>query len=572
MKGTGKKMKKIIVGLMLLVMGAAYIHPAVQAAGSTIDAATAYTLGTTETGAITDTQDSNYYVFTIPESGKINIKTTVYAKWSYIKLFDASKKEIWYRRLYRDDTSGVAVDEVTEHLTAGTYYFLVQKDYSYTGNYSFSISYESAGESFPESQSKNDNSFDKANTVGAAGQSYTGQLASNDNKDDYAFVLDSSGMLKLNTVTYMRRVNLKLYDADGVEIWSESQWWNDTSQMGSETYSLALAKGAYYLVFDKADGYKGKYSFSMNLNGAAETFPEGKGGCNNSIASASPVQLNQTISGFLAMNDNCDYYMLSVPAKRNLHIQYQANMDGADIKIFSTSGSELWSDRAYADNTTGAISYSNNSVSVDPGTYYIYVGPASWRDSKGSYTLTVGTYTPVASISFNVTKKTITAGKSFKIKATVNPADATEPGITWSSANSDIAKVTNGKVKGIQAGVTTIYATSNADGEVKASCQVIVRPKKVVFKSLKRYTSSYKKKKGFKASWAYCKGASGYQVVYARNSKFTKKVKKYATGFNTVYITGLKEGTYYVKIHAYTLADGKKVYGSYSKVKKITIK
>ena len=69
------------------------------------------------------------------------------------------------------------------------------------------------------------------------------------------------------------------------------------------------------------------------------------------------------------------------------------------------------------------------------------------------------------------------------------------------------------------------------------------------------------------------KGASGYQIVYAANEKFSAAKSK-TTAKTTLTLSGLiKNKTYYVKVRAYIKdSAGKKVYGAYSTVKKIKIK
>ena len=68
---------------------------------------------------------------------------------------------------------------------------------------------------------------------------------------------------------------------------------------------------------------------------------------------------------------------------------------------------------------------------------------------------------------------------------------------------------------------------------------------------------------------------SGYQVVLASDSGFTKGVKKVTvSGRSTVSrkITGLSKGrTYYVKVRAYKTVNGVKVYGAYSEAKKVKL-
>ena len=94
---------------------------------------------------------------------------------------------------------------------------------------------------------------------------------------------------------------------------------------------------------------------------------------------------------------------------------------------------------------------------------------------------------------------------------------------------------------------------------------------KVVKASVKKLTNS----KGRKAVISLNKvsGAKGYQIVYANNAKF-KGAKGITTTKISVTLKSLKKNkTYYVKARAYKLdSAGRKIFGSYSSVKKIKIK
>jgi len=98
--------------------------------------------------------------------------------------------------------------------------------------------------------------------------------------------------------------------------------------------------------------------------------------------------------------------------------------------------------------------------------------------------------------------------------------------------------------------------------------EIVKQPKQVKVKSVKN-----NKKKSFKIKWKKVKGAKGYQVKYALNKKFTKGKKVKNTKKLSLIVKKLKKKTYFVKVRAYTLTkDGKKVYGSWSKIKKVKIK
>ena len=83
-------------------------------------------------------------------------------------------------------------------------------------------------------------------------------------------------------------------------------------------------------------------------------------------------------------------------------------------------------------------------------------------------------------------------------------------------------------------------------------------------------------KKGFTVKWKKVSAATGYQVQYALNSKFTKskkmvKITKAATVSKKV--TKLKaKKKYYVRVRAYKVVSGKTYYSAWCKYKTVTTK
>ena len=59
--------------------------------------------------------------------------------------------------------------------------------------------------------------------------------------------------------------------------------------------------------------------------------------------------------------------------------------------------------------------------------------------------------------------------------ATVSPDNASNKNVTWTSSNSEVAKVKNGKVTALKAGTAIITATTE-DGGKTATCEVKVNP------------------------------------------------------------------------------------------------
>lgn len=130
-------------------------------------------------------------------------------------------------------------------------------------------------------------------------------------------------------------------------------------------------------------------------------------------------------------------------------------------------------------------------------------------------------------------------------------------------------KVSYKNNKSIGTATITITGVGKYQGTIKKT--FTIKPKTA---SLKSFTSP--KKKQAKITWAKDSKVSGYQILLATNSKFTKgkktvTVKGAKTTSNT--ISKLKsKTTYYVKLRSYKTVSGKKIYGAYSKVKKIKIK
>ncbi len=79
---------------------------------------------------------------------------------------------------------------------------------------------------------------------------------------------------------------------------------------------------------------------------------------------------------------------------------------------------------------------------------------------------------PVTSISLNKTTTTVEKGQYETLTAIVSPSDATDQTITWTTSDSKVATVSNGKVTAVSRGTAIITAVSS-NGK-KAECKVTV--------------------------------------------------------------------------------------------------
>jgi len=82
---------------------------------------------------------------------------------------------------------------------------------------------------------------------------------------------------------------------------------------------------------------------------------------------------------------------------------------------------------------------------------------------------------PVTGVTLDKTATTIAVGGHEQLVPMVQPSDATNQNVTWSSSNSAVATVSNGLVSGVGAGTATITVRTE-DGNKTATCAVTVTP------------------------------------------------------------------------------------------------
>ena len=84
----------------------------------------------------------------------------------------------------------------------------------------------------------------------------------------------------------------------------------------------------------------------------------------------------------------------------------------------------------------------------------------------------------VEGVSLNVPSVKLTEGEQTTLTATVNPSDATNKNVSWTSSDNTVATVENGKVTAVKAGTATITVNTE-DGNKTATCTVTVTAKSV---------------------------------------------------------------------------------------------
>ena len=139
-----------------------------------------------------------------------------------------------------------------------------------------------------------------------------------------------------------------------------------------------------------------------------------------------------------------------------------------------------------SDTSVARVNNAGRVVAKGVGTAKIYAYAADSVANRAVCTVTVTEPTvtpiievPVTGVSLDRTSLELEEGAAAEqLKATITPADASYPAVTWESSDVSVATVENGLVTPIKAGKADITVTT-ADGGYKAVCSVTVKAKYV---------------------------------------------------------------------------------------------
>lgn len=118
-----------------------------------------------------------------------------------------------------------------------------------------------------------------------------------------------------------------------------------------------------------------------------------------------------------------------------------------------------------------------NVLAVGKGTCTITVSTQNGKTATCIVTVTSSEPTPVVnvdSVTLDVEEKSLNINESFVLHAVINPEDATNKNVTWSSSDETVATVDgNGKVTAVGKGTAEI-TVKTIDGELTDKCTVVV--------------------------------------------------------------------------------------------------
>ena len=295
-------------------------------------------------------------------------------------------------------------------------------------------------------------------------------------------------------------------------------------------------------------------SYSNNKNvGTSNVYVYGKGNYSGSLSAKFDIvpakqqiqKLETKYKGFYI-----DWAQKGSATGYDVEYSVNANMSGAVSKHLTANKPDTLTVSGLSGDKTYYVrvrSYTN----VNGKVYY-----GAWSDVKSIKTanndITKATVSGISTKAF--TGKAITQNVTVKVGNTVlkNGTDYT---VSYSN-NKKVGKATvkitgKGKYGGV---ITKTFKINPAKQEIQ----------KLTAKS-----------KAFFVDWAQKGSATGYEIQYATNSKFTSAKKVTITNNKTDKTTVSKLSAnkkYYVRVRSYTTVGGTKYYGAWSAVKNVTTK
>ncbi|MCR5420401.1 MAG: Ig-like domain-containing protein [Lachnospiraceae bacterium] len=180
--------------------------------------------------------------------------------------------------------------------------------------------------------------------------------------------------------------------------------------------------------------------------------------------------------------DNMKKVMVEIsPAESDVECVYW-NIDSTDNAEVASDETNTFIEngKLYAYNWIYAFEEGNTKITVS-------TPDGKYHDEALVLVTSESNYTPVTALNLNKKNLTLVIGKNETevLTPTIQPSNATDKNIEWSSDNPDVATVdSDGKVTAVSVGTATVTASA-AQGTIKTSCEVTVKEVKQYSKNLK---------------------------------------------------------------------------------------
>lgn len=361
------------------------------------------------------------------------------------------------------------------------------------------------------------------------------RLSDEDQVYFFSFTTPSAGEVKIDFCSFAEGQRWQFLDADLQRQswgWSEALWGTSPSNPKSVSETRWLDAGTYVVRVDCYNHEKSVGDFwvkaSFRAAGNQELEP------NQTYAQAQNTAFGTQVRGVFTEQDENDYFTFTLSNAQTVSVQVACYCSGIRVRLMDSNLKVLTSETVWGASESDPKLYTED-VALTPGKYYVHLDSYG-GDTYGLYDYKVtSAAVKVTEVRLNRTNATLNEGESLTLTATVNPANATDKSVNWSTSRSTVATVdANGRVTALGAGTAVITATAADGSGASASCEVTVKAKPVQ-KTLSVDKTSVKLYKGQKVKLHATTTPSG-KITYSSSNKAVAKVSKNGK------ITALKKG------------------------------
>ena len=477
----GRRLAAAGSAVLALAMALAVLLPAPAYAGKGFDSSeTAKSVGVNASvsNALTDRDDEDWYTFTTPSAGVVQLGFTneqreddssVMVNSFYVNLYNADLEQVQGNDF---PTKAASHPGYRVGLPAGRYYVKVTSHFQADGlRYTLTPRFTAAS----DWETELNDGIEQADPV-AVNKSINGVFEDETGDDWYTFTTPSAGVVQLGFTNEQRNgpyYAVTLYDSNLNEL---RRYGFPAKAASHEAGNVGLPAGRYYVcvsklnIEDQPEGLR--YTLTPRFTAASDWETE----LNNRMEQADAVRFGSTVNGTLNPRASEDGYASGYALGNVLdedwyRIEVGTNNQDAVLTLENKKLQEGNFKATFYDGNLNEIdewefeassgSHSNSHYFLPKGTYYVSVSGWEAGDSGKElhYSLRLGPVPRVFTVTFNsnggsnVATKTVTEGQK-----AARPADPKRSGYNFKGWYSD-AKLTraydfNAAVKGN----VTLYA------------------------------------------------------------------------------------------------------------------
>ena len=338
-------------------------------ANNEVSSATSVNVNTTYTDNLVNSDDVNWYQFTISSVGYISLEFTheyIESGSRYWKahLYNSEQKELTWYSFYGNQTS---YTQGKIGLPSGTYYMKVERDNTSDKEYNFKINYTASD--VWETEFNDDIATTDSINVNTT---YYGSLMDGDDVDWYQFNVSKAGYISLNFQhDYMESDwgywRARLYNYEQKEL---TNYLFNGDKTNCTQGEIGLPAGTYYMKIERDNTSDITYNFKINYTASDVWETE----FNDDAATADQIAVNTTYYGSLMDRDDVDWYQFNVSKAGYISLNFKHDYMESDwgywrARLYNHEQKELTNYLFNGDKTN----CTQGKIGVPAGTYYMKI-------------------------------------------------------------------------------------------------------------------------------------------------------------------------------------------------------